>query len=171
MITNGIKTARKAAHVTQEELAKKLNLNRTTISKYESGSVTLTVEMAKKIAEILGAEWEDILTGTERPEVKVTGIARKINYDIGIGEDEGSARKATNTELYFMNVFQFENDEDRIAFLWNELNVNGMMMAGRYFIQHLKPEDLEKVVEYMEQLAVKPKYQYERATEEYKPQK
>ncbi len=51
-----IRKARKAAKYTQEELANALGLNRATVSKYESGIITPTIEQFKAIAKTLGVD-------------------------------------------------------------------------------------------------------------------
>ena len=50
MEQNRIKAIRKAARITQEELAEKLSVNRATVSKYENGDISLSLEMLRKIA-------------------------------------------------------------------------------------------------------------------------
>ena len=53
-----IKTARTCAHMTQDELANKLSVNRATISKYESGIIEPTAGQIQKIADALGTTVE-----------------------------------------------------------------------------------------------------------------
>lgn len=50
MISDGIRKARKAAGITQENLAKALGVNRATISKYENGAITPSIGQLCKIA-------------------------------------------------------------------------------------------------------------------------
>lgn len=49
-----IREVRKAAKITQEELAQKLGVNRATISKYESGTIDLPTSQLYRIADALG---------------------------------------------------------------------------------------------------------------------
>lgn len=66
----GIRKARRAVGVTQEELARQLGINRATVSKYESGSIDLSLGQLQKIAKILhttvyemvNPDWEAIDT-------------------------------------------------------------------------------------------------------------
>ena len=51
-----IRKARKAAKCTQEGLANALGLNRATISKYESGIITPTIDQFKTIAKTLNVD-------------------------------------------------------------------------------------------------------------------
>ncbi len=68
MELEGIRKARKAAKVTQEELAEMVGLNRATISKYESGAIIPTLGQLGKIAralktsvyEMIGPDWDGI---------------------------------------------------------------------------------------------------------------
>lgn len=56
-----IREYRKAAKIKQEELAKRLGVNRATVSKYETGVISPTIEQAQKIAEILGVSLAEIV--------------------------------------------------------------------------------------------------------------
>lgn len=60
-----LKRIRKEKHMTQEALAASLNLNRATISKYESGQIMPPVEQVKKIAKALGVPYGPLLFGPE----------------------------------------------------------------------------------------------------------
>ncbi len=54
------KTLRKSKGLTQKELANRLLLNQTTISKWESGKAAPTLDTVTKIAEILGCEFSTV---------------------------------------------------------------------------------------------------------------
>lgn len=62
-----IRTARKEAGLTQEDLAKDLNINRATLSKYESGTISPTIEMLVKISVALNRPVTDLL-GDDKPD-------------------------------------------------------------------------------------------------------
>lgn len=62
-----IRAARKAEGMTQEELAQELKINRATLSKYESGIISPTLEMLGRIAIALNRPVTDIL-GEDRPD-------------------------------------------------------------------------------------------------------
>lgn len=48
--------ARKERHLTQEELANKLNIKRPNISRFESGEYNPTIDMLVKMADCLGMD-------------------------------------------------------------------------------------------------------------------
>ena len=56
-----IRRVRKAAHVTQEELAKRIGVNRALISKYETGIIEPSVSQLQKIASALGVPMMELL--------------------------------------------------------------------------------------------------------------
>lgn len=60
---------RKEANLSQEQLAAKIFVSRTLITKYESGSVFPTDENLKKIAEVFEVEVKDILSDEEKSEI------------------------------------------------------------------------------------------------------
>ena len=53
-MNNQIRRARKAAHITQEQLAKSLGINRATLSRYESGEIDPPTSQLRRIAAALG---------------------------------------------------------------------------------------------------------------------
>ena len=64
-----IKKYRKEAGLSQEDLANKIFVSRTLITKYESGSVFPTQENLEKIATALNAKVEDLLSDKEKNEI------------------------------------------------------------------------------------------------------
>ena len=77
-------------------------------------------------------------------------------------------QKATAADLYHIGALQFHSDEDRIAFFYKCLNTDGMLAAGKCFLDHLKPEDLKEVADYVEKLAQTPQYQRPQEADEDK---
>ena len=63
-----IRRVRKAAHVTQEELAKRIGVNRALISKYETGIIEPSVSQLQKIASALGVPMMELLDLEEYPQ-------------------------------------------------------------------------------------------------------
>lgn len=61
-IKPGFKTARLAAHLTQQELADKLNVNLKTVMNWEQGLVTPSLETTMQLADLLHCDI-DFLTG------------------------------------------------------------------------------------------------------------
>lgn len=55
-----LKAARVNAELTQQEVAKALNINKGTLISYEAGRTQPSIEMAKRIAELYGMTVEDI---------------------------------------------------------------------------------------------------------------
>lgn len=64
-----IKKYRKEAGLSQEELASKIYVSRTLITKYESGSAFPTQENLEKIAIALNVKVEDLLSDKEKSEI------------------------------------------------------------------------------------------------------
>lgn len=61
MIGNNIRKARKAAGVSQKELAERLQVHQKDISRWENGAHTPTLEMFIKICRELNASADEIL--------------------------------------------------------------------------------------------------------------
>lgn len=62
---NMLKKLRLGKNMTQNELGMETGLTHTSISRYESGKRNISVETAKKLAEVLGVEWTVIFEGKE----------------------------------------------------------------------------------------------------------
>lgn len=60
----GLRRLRRAADLTQEQLAEKVGVRRETISGVEVGLVDASMKLARNVAEALGCETADLL----RPE-------------------------------------------------------------------------------------------------------
>ena len=60
-----IRSARKNAGLTQEQLAQMIGVNRATLSKYEGGQIELSISMLRKICEALNCPLSDIMSTDE----------------------------------------------------------------------------------------------------------
>ena len=60
---------RKLAGLTQQQVADKLNINRTTYTKYETGASEPSIEFLKQISEILRVDVGSLLSDEESVEV------------------------------------------------------------------------------------------------------
>ncbi|EJS72935.1 helix-turn-helix domain-containing protein [Bacillus cereus] len=104
MLTQRLKEARKAQKLTQEELAKKVNATKGTISNYENGHSTPSNEMLKDLANILKVT-TDYLLGRQDTSIHsndLPELTKKDTRDI--------ARDLEKT------LEQLENSEDALMF-------------------------------------------------------
>lgn len=69
MLKKRLKSARESRRLTQDELAKKLNVTKGTISNYENGHSTPSNEMLKDLANVLNTTTDYLLgrTDSENP--------------------------------------------------------------------------------------------------------
>lgn len=61
MFQDNLISLRKINHLSQEELAEKLNISRQTLSKYETGESLPDIERCKRMAEIFGVSLDDLV--------------------------------------------------------------------------------------------------------------
>ena len=73
-----IKAARKAAHLSQTELAQRLNKTMRTVQKYESGEIEPSIAMINAIAEILDISPADLM-GYQKPEIQLDSLSDVIS--------------------------------------------------------------------------------------------
>ena len=145
MEQNRIKAIRKAARITQEELAEKLSVNRATVSKYENGDISLSLEMLRKISSALNVDWTELVPVDEQCKIVTDYVVEKAGL-----------------------IVKHTSDEDRILLSYEKLNTDGMLAASKCFLQHLKPEDLKEVADFVEKLAETPQYQRPQEADEDK---
>ncbi|MDT2668481.1 LexA family protein [Enterococcus dongliensis] len=65
-----IQENRESLNLSQSEFGKLIGKNASTVSRYETGSVSITDEMKKKIADVLGVDYYD-MPGTPAPQTKL----------------------------------------------------------------------------------------------------
>ncbi len=61
-VTNNIEKCRKAINLSQEEVAKKVNIGRQYYNAIENGKRRPSIELAKKLAEVLKTDWTIFFT-------------------------------------------------------------------------------------------------------------
>ena len=117
-----IAEVRKAVKITQEELAKKLGINRATLSKYENGTIDLSLSQLQKIAEALGVEVWDLL---DAPPLPKKTISLSDNDDTPVpfsGEDQEfySFSEYLNEMGYSikLDLARFDNPEGEKGTIW-----------------------------------------------------
>lgn len=75
MLSKRLRQARNIKKLTQEELAKKVNAKKTTISNYETGYSSPSNEMLKDLADVLDVDTDYLLGRTNTPK------EQKIEYN------------------------------------------------------------------------------------------
>ena len=88
MIDQNLRVLRKKFHLTQEELAEKLNISRQTLAKWETGVSMPDVNACMRMADFFQIPLEDLIR--DRPEEVLLCMAPRGKYVFGkatIGED------------------------------------------------------------------------------------
>ena len=83
-IGNTISELRKKKHLTQEELAEKLNVARQTISKWECNETSPSLEDASKLAKIFKVSLDELTGNKNVLEEKVSNVERLAGIIIKI---------------------------------------------------------------------------------------
>ena len=60
-IGNAIKKRRRQLKITQKEFAQRLDKSERTIQKYESGEITMKIDLIKQVADELDIPWQELL--------------------------------------------------------------------------------------------------------------
>lgn len=132
---SSIREARKLAGITQEDLANKLNVNRATISKYESGAIEPSISQLKKIAKILGVdEWIVLVPGIKRAAY----IAADTVQSVGLDPEEimpDVPYEVISTEIEDVKLAEAKRRQNihaakfKIGIALNKLNADGQKEA------------------------------------------
>lgn len=80
MKRNKLHEARKRANLTQAQLAEKLGVNRATVSKYENGEISPTIEQLFKIASILNVSALSLLDADNPDDAEI--LEGKLSYPL-----------------------------------------------------------------------------------------
>lgn len=113
-----IREARKVAGKSQEELAKELDVNRATVSKYETGVIEPSVSQLVQIAKFLGVHFREFLDDAEAQVYE----AYSSGFDAGVRAEEISnlafhsvmyddGYRLTEVEVQLVSAFSQLNDE------------------------------------------------------------
>lgn len=123
-----IREARKAAVITQEELAKALGINRATLSRYESGAIDPPSSQLQRIASALGVSVDYLIGKTDDPY----GLRRTMSATAGF---DGSASATVDPTTAI-------SPRARISAGLDKLNDKGQCVAAD------RVEELTKIPDY-----------------------
>lgn len=135
-----IRSVRKAAHVTQQELAEQIGVNRATLSKYESGQIEPSISQLRKICTALNCHLQDIMSMEEMNGVLHKVVATAIRAEKDIRKERIERFTRNELGLTIIDLFEQLNHEGR-----------------------------SKAVDYMHDLSENPKYQRGTSTKQETP--
>lgn len=156
-----MKEARKKVGLTQEQLAKKCGFATITIRQYEACKREPRIAQFKQIAEALDVDINWLMHGKtleQRDQEMKDYVKQRL---------EGlKAHKMSDAESHKVGFIQFNSDEDRIAHFYDEcLNIDGKLVASKYFYQHLDKAFIKAAADYVEHLSEIPQFQPVKADE------
>ena len=147
MDSSRIRLARKTAKMTQAELADRIEVNRATVSKYETGEIMPSVEMLGHISDALGCDIEYLLGYSENmrqtPEDKALveavkrGDARTVEKLMGL--EQGTITSLEKNKPIIVNT-TLDPEWQRA----NQINRNGaapqeeMLEYSELFLQSIE---------------------------------
>lgn len=105
-IGDRIKKLRTARKMTQNELAERINVTKSTISAYENGTRLPSYDVLIKLARIFKVSTDNLLGYSEKSTIDVTGLTRK---QINTIQDVVTTYKRHNT------FYRKMMDEDSVA--------------------------------------------------------
>ena len=144
-----IKAARKAAHLSQTELAQRLDKTMRTVQKYESGEIEPSIAMINAIAKILNISPADLI-GYQKPEIQldslsdVIAVLYQLNKKAGIRFEidvqrpphseewscslkfKGNDRSAEMNDSLCLILEEFRNEREKLETYWSDQESFGL---------------------------------------------
>ena len=138
-----IKAARKAAHLSQTELAQRLDKTMRTVQKYESGEIEPSIAMINAIAKILDISPADLI-GYQKPEIQldslsdVIAVLYQLNKKAGIRFEidvqrpphseewscslkfKGNDRSAEMNDSLCLILEEFRDEREKLETYWTD---------------------------------------------------
>ena len=140
----GIREIRKGAGLTQEQLAKKIGINRATLSKYESGIIEPSLAQLNNIANALGVHFsallpEDVLSEYFENNLDLLAIEiqqQMVDDAIADGDyDEYQKAIATRPETIedgLIDAIIRRKSQQKLIAAYNKLNTEGQQRVIEY---------------------------------------
>lgn len=151
MVYNQIRQARKAAGLTQEQLATLLGINRATLSRYENGEIDPPTSQIKRIAKVLDISLSE-LVGT--PENIQKATFEKLQETSRIAQEKATSPWEKQRKL--MQTIMAYSEAQQLAELNNAVEeqdrANRIEALNRIY-EKLNSSCQEKVLGYAEGLA------------------
>lgn len=165
MLGDKIREARKKASLTQSELAEKIGVKRSVVSKYENGQISPTYEMLSNIATALNTSVSYLVDEAFNDKsVSYLTMLKNLSQLTGINElvlAEANSRLDPNSHPYF----DFSNQEAPLNALlekarevqqeFDDFTLNTM----GYLLKRLNDEGINEAIERVHELTLLPKYQ------------
>lgn len=121
-----IRSARKKAKKSQDDLANILGVNRATVSKYETGIIEPSVSQLIQISKYLGVDFREFLDDVEVQFYD----AYRFGFDAGVRAEEIDSL-ALHSVMYD-DGYRFTDAEVRLVNAFSQLNEEGQRLTVKY---------------------------------------
>ena len=81
-LSENIRFYRESEHLTQEQLAERISVNRVTLARYEAGTVTPGADVLARLADALGVDVNKLLDSDESALPDITSIDFALSGEI-----------------------------------------------------------------------------------------
>lgn len=135
-----------------EDIAEEMNVPAERIREIINYKEPHSIEINEKIVRVA-----QLLVQEERKhQEEATQIIEHTKAKIA---QVGPLHKLSDSEAHKAGFLTFNSEEDRIAHFYRRLNTDGKLAASRCFYQHLNPDALSEVADYVEKLSETSQYQ------------
>ena len=122
-----IKAARKAARLSQTELAQRLDKTMRTVQKYESGEIEPSIAMINAIAKILNISPADLI-GYQKPEIQLDSLSDEIDVQRPPHSEEwscslkfkGNDHSAEMNDSLCLILEEFRDEREKLESYWTD---------------------------------------------------
>ena len=106
-ISNLIKVKRKEKKLTQEELAQKINVTEKAVSRWETGRGTPDISLLIPLANTLGIDVSELLSGIENKKDLNNSIVKIIEYEENSKKHRNKTPIIISALLYLIFIFLY----------------------------------------------------------------
>ena len=146
--------------VTPTGAARDNDISQSVVGMWKKRGSVPKYETLKKLADYFGVDVDDLVTVKEHAEAIKGHVKEKL-------KDAGPLRKMTYAEQYRAGFIKFKSDGDRTTFFYNRLNDAGKIAAGGCFFQHINPDEMKEVADYVLNLSENPLYKVQEAPQSH----
>lgn len=143
MIGKNIKVLRKKNQLTQPEFAKLIGVSRNSLSRYENGTSSISIELIDKICQKLNVSYVDVV-GEEK--MLTTMEEYELTLKIEIVKERGANLLA---RLYhYQNIQRIEVDDESNPWVVISDDLSDLIHTNIYLVNSF--EELERYVGYLD---------------------
>ena len=169
-----IKSRRKSAGITQAELGYRIGISGAAIAQWENNLRKPKVDTLRRIAAALSVDWLELVPEDERGNWIAADVIKRGELQLADASETNSAlstlerleksgstwRALTPIEAYQTGFIDGDSEIGKVWWIYDYcMNSSGKELALRFLLNQLNEEQLQRTLDYLEQLIRIPRFQ------------